>query len=126
VFGPRGKVDPERHLIRAATGWGGNAPEDALWLTGVPAKNDGSTIHTLTMENVPVDSFWSISAYGADGYFAKNDRGVYSINNVTAKRSSDGSITIQSPGATTRFRTAFRSRLAGTTGRVSIARVRKY
>jgi hypothetical protein len=96
MFGPRGKVDPERHLIGTATGWGGNAPEDALYLTGVPAKNDGKTVHKLTVKGeVPVDGFWSISVYGADGYFAKNEAGVYSINNVTAKKEPDGSVTIQ-------------------------------
>lgn len=55
MFGQRGKVDPERHLIGAATGWGGNAPEDALYLTVVPAKNDGETVHRLTVtRDVPV------------------------------------------------------------------------
>ena len=96
MFGKRGKVDPERHLIGAATGWGGNAPEDALYLTVVPPKNDGETVHRLTVpRDVPVDGFWSISVYGADGYFHKNDQNTYSINNVTAKKTSDGSVTIQ-------------------------------
>ena len=99
MFGPRGKVDPERHLIGAATGWGGNAPEDALYFTVVPAKNDGTTVHRLTVTgDVPVDGFWSISVYGPDGYFHKNDQNAYSINNVTAKKAPDGSVTIQFGG----------------------------
>lgn len=99
MFGPRGHVDPERHLIGAATGWGGNAPEDALYLTVVPLKNDGTTVHRLTVSGeVPVDGFWSISVYGADGYFHKNDQGAYSINNVTAKMAPDGSVTVQFGG----------------------------
>ena len=99
MFGPRGKVDPERHLLGAATGWGGNAPDDALYLSVVPAKNDGKTVYSLTLTGeVPVDGFWSISVYGADGYFHKNDRNAYSINNVTAKRAPDGSVTIQFGG----------------------------
>jgi hypothetical protein len=99
MFGQRGKVDPERHLIGAATGWGGNAPEDALYLTVVPAKNDGHTVHRLTVTgDVPVDGFWSISVYGADGYFHKNDQHAYSINNVTAKKGADDSVTIQFGG----------------------------
>jgi hypothetical protein len=99
MFGQRGKVDPERHLIGAATGWGGNAPEDALYLTVVPAKNDGKTVHSLTVPgDVPVDGFWSISIYGADGYFHRNDQNAYSINNVTAKKAPDGSVTIQFGG----------------------------
>jgi hypothetical protein len=99
MFGPRGKVDPEKHLIGTATGWGGNAPGDALYLTVVPSQNDGKANYQLTIKgDVPVDGFWSISVYGADGYFAKNALNSYSINNITAKKSSDGSITVQFGG----------------------------
>jgi hypothetical protein len=52
----------------------------------VPKKNDGQTVHKLTLKGeVPVDGFWSITVYGADGYLHKNDQDSYSINNVTAK-----------------------------------------
>ena len=99
MYGPRGKVDPERHLIGTATGWGANGPEDATYIPVVPAKNDGKTVHRLTViGGVPVDGFWSISVYGADGYFHKNDQDSYSINNVTAKKETDGSVTIQFGG----------------------------
>jgi hypothetical protein len=99
MFGPRGQVDPERHLMGTATAWGGNAPRDALYLQVVPRRNDGQTIHRLTLSGeVPVDGFWSISVYGADGYFHKNDRNVYSINNVTAQKAADGSVTMQFGG----------------------------
>ena len=99
MFGPRGKVDPERHLIGTATGWGGNAPEDATYIPVVPAKNDGKTVYRLKIKgDVPVDGFWSISVYGADGYFHKNDQNSYSINNITAKRDIDRSVTIQFGG----------------------------
>ena len=98
MFGPRGKVDPERHLIGAASGWGGNFETDAFYLTVVPPKNDGKTIQRLTIKDVPVDAFWSISVYGADGYFHKNDQNSYSINNITGKKAADGSVTIQFGG----------------------------
>ena len=99
MFGPRGKVDEERHLIGTATGWGGNAPEDALYLTVVPPKNDGKTVHRLTIKGeVPVDGFWSISVYGADGYFHKNEQNAYTLNGTTAKKDADGSVTIQFGG----------------------------
>ncbi len=99
MFGPRGKVDPIRHLISSATGWGGNAPEDAFYLTVVPPKNDGETVHRLTIKGeVPVDGFWSISVYGADGYFHVNDQNTYNINGTTAKKDADGSTTIQFGG----------------------------
>lgn len=99
MFGPRGKVNSERHLIGTATGWGGNAPEDALYLTVVPGQNDGKAIYRLSVKSeVPVDGFWSISVYGPDGYFVKNDKDRYSVNNVTAKKDADGSINIQFGG----------------------------
>lgn len=99
MYGPRGKVDPERHLIGTATGWGANAVEDALYLTVVPPRNDGKTIHRLTVPaDVPVDGFWSISVYGSDGYFHKNKQSSYSINNVTGKKDAGGSVTIQFGG----------------------------
>ena len=99
MYGPRGKVDPIRHLIGTATGWGANAPEDATYVPVVPAKNDGKTVHRLTIKGaVPVDGFWSISVYGADGYFHVNDQNVYSINGTTARKDADGSITIQFGG----------------------------
>lgn len=98
MFGPRDQVDPVRHLIGTATGWGGNAPKDALYLTVVPSKNDGKTVHKLTVNDVPVDGFWSISVYNGAGYFEKNDRDAYSLNNTTAKKDVDGSVTIQFGG----------------------------
>ena len=99
MFGPKDKVDPIRHLIGSATGWGGNAPQDAIYLTVVPEKNDGKTVHKLTVEGeVPVDGFWSISVYGADGYFHKNDQDAYTLNNITARKGPDGSVTIQFGG----------------------------
>lgn len=99
MFGGKNKVDPVRHLIGTATGWGGNAPEDALYLMVVPPGNDGKIIHTLTIKDeVPVDGFWSVSVYNKEGYFQKNDKDSYSVNNVTSKKNPDGSITIQFGG----------------------------
>lgn len=99
MFGRKGTVDPERHLIGTATGWGRSAPEDVLYLTGVSAKNDGKTIHRLTVRNdVPVDGFWSISVYGPDGFFHKNDQDIYTMNSLRARKDADGSVTIQFGG----------------------------
>ena len=41
---------------------------------------------------MPVDGFWSISLYNADGYFQKNDLNAYSLNNITSKKNADGSV----------------------------------
>lgn len=99
MFDPKDRVDPVRQLIGSATGWGGNAPEDAIYLTVVPPRNDGKTVHKLTINGeVPVDGFWSISVYGADGYFHENEQNAYTLNGTTAKKDADGSITIQFGG----------------------------
>ena len=57
------------------------------------AKNDGSP-HEITAKDVPVDAFWSITVYNAEGYFDQNELGAYSFNNVTARPNEDGSFTI--------------------------------
>jgi hypothetical protein len=64
----------------------------------IPPQNDGKTIYRLTVKDVPVDGFWSVSVYNGDGFFEKNELGVYSLNNVTAKRNADGSVTMQFGG----------------------------
>ncbi len=98
MFGRKEDVDPVRRLIGSASAWGGNPEKDALYLNVVPTKNDGRTIYKLTAKDVPVDGFWSISLYNAKGYFEKNRLGVYNLNNVTAKKSEDGSVHVQFGG----------------------------
>lgn len=98
MFGRKTEVDPERHLIGTATGWGGNAEKDAMYLQVQPSQNDGNTTYRLKVKNVPVDGFWSISVYNKEGYFQKNDLNGYSLNNITAKKDADGSVTIQFGG----------------------------
>ena len=97
-FGPKGKVNPIHHLIGTATGWGGNPAKDAIYLGGVMPQNDGHAVYRLKVGEVPVKGFWSVSVYNADGYFQKNPQGAYSLNNLTAKKSEDGSIVIQFGG----------------------------
>jgi hypothetical protein len=98
TFGTKGDTDPVRHLIGSANAWGGNPEKDALYLTVVPAQNDGSAVHTLTVGDVPVDGFWSVTVYNEDGYFSPNPQNAYSFNNVTAQKGSDGNTTIQFGG----------------------------
>jgi hypothetical protein len=92
TFGARGEVDPVRHLIGTAFAFGGNPEKDALYLNVTPSKNDGTTVHRLTVKDVPVDAFWSISVYNAGGYFQKNAFDAYSLNSLTAKKDTDGSV----------------------------------
>ncbi|MBZ6076115.1 DUF1254 domain-containing protein [Microvirga puerhi] len=98
AFGTKDEVDPVRHLIGTAAGWGGNPDKDATYLSFVPPKNDGKTVYKLTVKDVPVEAFWSISVYNAEGYFQKNDLNAYSLNNITAKKGADGSVTVQFGG----------------------------
>jgi hypothetical protein len=98
TFGPRGGVDPVRHLIGTAFAFGGNPEKDALYLNVTPASNDGTTIHRLTAKDVPVGAFWSISVYDAEGHFQKNALNAYSLNNTMATKGADGSVTVQFGG----------------------------
>jgi hypothetical protein len=98
AFGTKEQVDPIRHLIGTATAWGGNPEKDATYLNVTPTKNDGTTIYNLNVKEVPADGFWSISLYDAEGYFQKNDYNAYSLNNITAKKEADGSVTVQFGG----------------------------
>jgi hypothetical protein len=98
AFGIKAEVDPIRHLVGTAVGWGGNPDKDAFYLNVTPPKNDGVTAYKLVVKDVPVDAFWSISVYNAKGYFEPNKENAYSLNNVTAKKSADGSVAVQFGG----------------------------
>lgn len=98
AFGPKGEVDPIRHLIGTALGWGGNPEKDATYLNVTPTGNDGTQVYKLHVTDVPVDGFWSVSLYNAAGYFQENQYNAYSVNNLTAKKGGDGSIDIQFGG----------------------------
>ena len=98
TFGTKEDTDPVRHLIGSANAWGGNPEKDALYLTVVPTQNDGNTVHRLTVGDVPVDGFWSVTVYNKDGYFSPNPQNAYSFNNVTAQKGTDGKTTIQFGG----------------------------
>ena len=77
---------------------GGNPSTVPIYESVFPKANDGKTVHTLTVKDVPVDGFWAISLYNATGYSEKNDLGAYSVNNLTAKPSPDGSCTVRFGG----------------------------
>jgi hypothetical protein len=98
MFGAEGQVDPVRRLIGAAMAWGGNPEKDATYLTVTPANNDDTSPRKLTVKDVPVDGFWSISVYNAQGYFEKNPYDAYAVNNITGRKGPDGSITVQFGG----------------------------
>src|SRR5215468_11106602 len=92
------EVDPVRHLIGSALLWGGLPEKDALYLPVTPARNDGVTIHKLTVKDVPVDGFWSITVYNPEGYLEPNQYNAYAVNNITANKGTYGSVAIQFGG----------------------------
>jgi hypothetical protein len=99
MFGTKNEVDPIRHFIGSASVWGGNPDKEAKYLNVFPARNDGQTVYRLIVPpNVPVDGFWSVSVYNRDGYMVANKFNAYSFNNITAKKSTDGSVAVQFGG----------------------------
>ena len=65
----------------------------------VPEKNDGKTPYEVVItEQVPVDGFVSVTVYNAKGFMEKNSLNAYSVNNVTAEKNSDGTVTIHFGG----------------------------
>ena len=97
-FGRKEKLDPVYWLLGAALGWGGLPAEAATYANVVPEKNDGKTPYTLTVTDVPVHGFWSVTLYDDKGWMPVNKYNAYSFNNVTAKKDKDGSITIHFGG----------------------------
>lgn len=92
TFGAKEDVDPVRHLLGTAAGWGGMPETEAVYeMYGEPRP---AGTYEVTVRDVPVDSFWSISIYNRDGYFEPNPYESYSLNSVTAEPAADGSITI--------------------------------
>ncbi|WP_377191413.1 DUF1254 domain-containing protein [Ruegeria meonggei] len=91
-------VDPVQFLVGALSGWGGLPPEAAIYLLSAVDKNDGETPHAVTVKDVPVRAFWSVTVYNGEGFLAANDLGVNSYNGYTAEAADDGSVTLHFGG----------------------------
>ena len=97
AFGTKDTVDPVHYLVGAASGWGGNPPQEAASAIRYVEKSDG-TPYVLQVRDVPVDAFWSVTVYNAQGYMEPNELDAYSFNNVSAEANEDGSFTIHFGG----------------------------
>jgi hypothetical protein len=98
AFGRQEDVRPIDHLVGSAAGWGGLPRTAAMYVVASVEQNDGTTPYVLTVKDVPVDAFWSMTVYNADGYLEANDLGVNSYNNFSAVPNDDGSYTIHFGG----------------------------
>ncbi len=96
AFGAKDVVDPIRHLLGTAAGLGRAPDPRGRVRRVVPGLPVGE--HRLTVGDVPVDAFSSVSVYNAEGYCEPNDRGVYSVNSLTGRRNDDGTITVHFGG----------------------------
>ncbi len=104
TFGRREDVDPVRHLLGTAAGWGGLPETEAFYLNENPGLPVGE--YELRVADVPVDAFWSISMYDAEGFFRANEFDAYSLNDLTAAKEDDGSVVVRlgtEPGGARNF-----------------------
>ena len=92
TFGPRAEVDPIRHLIGTAYGWGGLPEHEAFYV--VKSAPNPAGHHRLALRDIPVDGFWSVTVYNTDGFLEPNEYGSFSVNSVTARPDDDGTVTI--------------------------------
>ena len=92
TFGAPGDVEPTRHLIGTAVGWGGLPEKEAYYYIEAEPRSAGR--FTLTFDRVPVDAFWSVTIYNRDGYLEPNPWNAYNRNSVTAVPGADGSVTL--------------------------------
>jgi len=92
MFGSRVSVDPVRHLLGTALGWGGLPETEAFYYIETEPRPAGD--YTMTLRDVPVDAFWSVTIYNRDGFLEENPFDAYSINSVTAEPEDDGSVVV--------------------------------
>jgi len=70
TFGSKADVEPTRHLIGTAVGWGGLPETEACYY--VETEPRPAERYRFTLKDVPVDAFWSVTIHNRDGFFEAN------------------------------------------------------
>ncbi|MFV2058309.1 MAG: DUF1214 domain-containing protein [Thiohalomonadales bacterium] len=96
MFGKKEEVSEVQHLLGTTFGWGGLPEYEAYYINVEPNLPVGA--YQLTVKDVPVDAFWSISLYNRDGYFQENEHAAYSVNSISGTPNNDGSFTVHFGG----------------------------
>lgn len=80
AMGPRGKVDPEKHLYATASAWGLFPENHATYFKYNPG-HSSSGCYTATYVVPKNEAFWSITMYGKSG-FIESENSVLNGNNT--------------------------------------------
>lgn len=92
MFGKKGKISLKNHNAGTAYGWGGLTPDQAVYPGYFPTSD---APQTLTLKDVPVKAFWSITVYDKEGFPATE---TYNINSAFAVADEGGTVTINFGG----------------------------
>lgn len=91
MFGPKGSWSLVEHNCGTAFGWGGFPKEQAVYpqIPVIDGCDDGEGQFKVTLRDVPVDAFWSVTVYDEKGYVSTKDGDVYNINSAFATPHDD-------------------------------------